>query len=440
MKKKNIANLIMVAIILVIVAAGVLSVGHIQGWFDSADGTQAVLTNIRGIVNIEREGVSYAVNEETVLRTGDKICCASGATAEIRTADGSFMLANRAEIVIADPSSDSFAAEVASGEVFSIAITAAKLSFDDHEVELTDTVALLSVRSGAQTVSVFAGSVSDARSGQTLDWVNGEESVGTLVIQSLNDFAISQLRIANKDMHLCFTNAQLDQLEAERWAEKYGTTPTDPDVTDPTTGTTDPTTGTTDPTTGTTKPTDEPTQPTTKPTVGTEPPVTNPPETTDPPETTSPPETTAPPETTVPPTTESKKTCTITIRCDTILNNWDDLDPSKAGYVPSNGVILPTVTVEFEEGETVFEVLKRVCSKYGIQIEYSWTPMYNSYYIEGINHLYEFDCGSESGWMYKVNGWFPNYGCSSYELEGNETIVWCYTCVGLGADVGGGNW
>ena len=42
--------------------------------------------------------------------------------------------------------------------------------------------------------------------------------------------------------------------------------------------------------------------------------------------------------------------------------------------------------------------------------------------------------------MYKVNGWFPNYGCSSYELEGNETIVWCYTCVGLGADVGGGNW
>ena len=46
------------------------------------------------------------------------------------------------------------------------------------------------------------------------------------------------------------------------------------------------------------------------------------------------------------------------------------------------------------------------------------------------------DCGNESGWMYKVNGWFPNYGCSKYMLEDGDTIVWCYTCNGLGADVG----
>ena len=39
--------------------------------------------------------------------------------------------------------------------------------------------------------------------------------------------------------------------------------------------------------------------------------------------------------------------------------------------------------------------------------------------------------------MYKVNGWFPNYGCSSYYLEDGDTIVWTYTCNGLGADVGG---
>jgi len=64
--------------------------------------------------------------------------------------------------------------------------------------------------------------------------------------------------------------------------------------------------------------------------------------------------------------------------------------------------------------------------------------MYNSYYIEGIGNLYEFDCGPESGWMYKVNGWFPNFGCSSYPLSDGDNIVWCYTCNGLGADVGGG--
>ena len=65
------------------------------------------------------------------------------------------------------------------------------------------------------------------------------------------------------------------------------------------------------------------------------------------------------------------------------------------------------------------------------QLEYSYTPMYGSYYVEGINHLYEFDCGSQSGWMYKVNGWFPNYGCSSYKLKDGDAIVWSYTCTGM---------
>ena len=128
--------------------------------------------------------------------------------------------------------------------------------------------------------------------------------------------------------------------------------------------------------------------------------------------------------------------CTITIVCDTILDNIPNLEPEKAPYVPKDAVILPMTTVSFAKGETVFEVLQKVCAAADIQLEYSWTPLYNSYYIEGINHLYEFDCGFESGWMYKVNEWFPNYGCSAYELKGGEDIVWCFTCNGLGADVG----
>jgi len=123
-----------------------------------------------------------------------------------------------------------------------------------------------------------------------------------------------------------------------------------------------------------------------------------------------------------------------------ILDNRDNLETSKSEFVPENGCILPTVKVELDKNDTVFEVLKEVCEIYKIQLEYSWTPMYESYYIEGINNLYEFDCGYESGRMYKVNGWFPNYGCSSYELKDGDNIVWCYTCVGLGADVGAEGW
>lgn len=130
----------------------------------------------------------------------------------------------------------------------------------------------------------------------------------------------------------------------------------------------------------------------------------------------------------------------MTICCDTILNNLSDLKPEKAEFVPENGIILPMIKVSFNPGETVFDVLQRVCMQQNIQMEYSWTPMYGSYYIEGINNLYEFDCGNESGWMYKVNGWFPNYGVSLYKLESGDQIVFAYTCKGLGTDVGAPEW
>ncbi len=129
-------------------------------------------------------------------------------------------------------------------------------------------------------------------------------------------------------------------------------------------------------------------------------------------------------------------TCTVSIRCDTAIENSDRLEAAKKPYLPKDGCILPAVTVEIEEGESVFEALKHVCDKYGIQLEFSWTPIYNSAYIEGIGYLYEFDCGDESGWIYKVNGVVPNYGCSEFKLRGGETVEWIYSCEGYGADVG----
>ena len=128
--------------------------------------------------------------------------------------------------------------------------------------------------------------------------------------------------------------------------------------------------------------------------------------------------------------------CTITIRCDTVLDNQNLLEKAKVPYVPADGVILPEITVEFTPGENVFQVLQRVCEAADIPLEYSWTPLYDSYYLEGICHLYEFDCGPESGWMYQVNGTFPNYGCSSYEVQPGDSIEWLYSCIGLGADLG----
>lgn len=129
-------------------------------------------------------------------------------------------------------------------------------------------------------------------------------------------------------------------------------------------------------------------------------------------------------------------TCTISISCSTINDNMDLCDSAKADLVPADGWILQPITVTFYEGESVFNVLQRVCKQQKIHMEFENTPIYNSVYIEGINNLYEFDVGELSGWMYKVNEWFPNYGCSRYALKDGDVICWVYTC-DLGRDVGG---
>ena len=127
--------------------------------------------------------------------------------------------------------------------------------------------------------------------------------------------------------------------------------------------------------------------------------------------------------------------CTVTIECSMVLEHMDDLKSGKADIVPADGVLLPETTVAFSEGDTVFDVLQRVCRAQGIHMESTWTPAYNSAYIEGIGNLYEFDCGELSGWMYSVNGVWPDYGCSGYTLHDGDTVVWSYTC-DLGRDVG----
>ena len=138
---------------------------------------------------------------------------------------------------------------------------------------------------------------------------------------------------------------------------------------------------------------------------------------------------------TEPPATEpAAPSCTVSISCTTVLDNWDKLSEAKRSIVPSNGIILGTVTVELQEGDTVFSVLQRVVSDYNIQMEYSVSPLYQTTYIEGLGNLYEKDCGARSGWMFAVNGVFPNYGASDCTVQDGDSIRWLYTC-DLGSDL-----
>jgi len=129
-------------------------------------------------------------------------------------------------------------------------------------------------------------------------------------------------------------------------------------------------------------------------------------------------------------------TVTISISCETLSSDMSKLETeSIRDYIPEDGWILKDVVYQGTTDNTVFDVLNTVCRNNGVHMEFSFTPVYESNYIEGINYLYEFDGGPLSGWMYKVNGWFPNYGCSSYYLRDGDVIEWVYTC-DLGKDVG----
>lgn len=132
---------------------------------------------------------------------------------------------------------------------------------------------------------------------------------------------------------------------------------------------------------------------------------------------------------------DGKLTCSLEIRCDTLLQHLDEMKAGKAALVPENGQLLAETEVEFTAGESVFDVFRRVLREEKLHFEYTDARAYNSVYIEGIGNLYEFDCGPQSGWMYSVNGVYPGLGCSAYTLADGDAIVFSYTC-DLGADLG----
>lgn len=117
--------------------------------------------------------------------------------------------------------------------------------------------------------------------------------------------------------------------------------------------------------------------------------------------------------------------CTISIGCKAALE-CEHLSPSLRQRLPADGWLLPPTEVTVTPGESVFDVLLRVTRQREIAMEFVDAAVYGSAYIEGIGHLYEFDCGGQSGWIYKVNGESPNVGCSDYPVSAGDVIAWEY--------------
>jgi len=104
-------------------------------------------------------------------------------------------------------------------------------------------------------------------------------------------------------------------------------------------------------------------------------------------------------------------------------------------YVRADDVIFHTADAAANIGDSVFDVLLREMQNAGIHMEFRNTPGLGSAYVAGIDNIYEFDAGSLSGWMYRVNGEFFNIGASQHILQAGDVVEWLFT-LDLGRDLG----
>ncbi len=125
-------------------------------------------------------------------------------------------------------------------------------------------------------------------------------------------------------------------------------------------------------------------------------------------------------------------TVSLTVECSTIPDSgkYDE----SLSTVPADGIILATAQYDIISGSTVFELMSSALKSSQVQFDYTGNGVTESVYVKGIDNIYEYDYGDLSGWMYSVNGEYPQQACSEYTLSDGDVVVWSYTC-DLGRDL-----
>ena len=126
---------------------------------------------------------------------------------------------------------------------------------------------------------------------------------------------------------------------------------------------------------------------------------------------------------------------TVLAECSTVLSHMDIIDPAvnPPEVVPEDGVIIARCEVSLPEGATAFDALAAAARKQRVRVDYTGSA-YGTY-VRGIGYVTEFGFGELSGWMYTVNGEFPDVSVSDRVLGSGDVVEFRYTC-DLGRDVG----
>ena len=91
------------------------------------------------------------------------------------------------------------------------------------------------------------------------------------------------------------------------------------------------------------------------------------------------------------------------------------------------------VNSDYKKDISVADLSRDICRELNMPLVFSGVGALA--YVQGINSLFEFDHGPESGWLYSVNGEYQGMGCDAYILQDGDYVEWRYT-LDFGRDLG----
>lgn len=118
----------------------------------------------------------------------------------------------------------------------------------------------------------------------------------------------------------------------------------------------------------------------------------------------------------------------VYVQCSEALSHLDSIDErvNTADVIPENGVVIERCEVWLGEGATAYDALVQAAKEQRVRVDASET-LYGAY-VSAIGHISEFGFGEMSGWLYCVNGEYPEVSCGSFFLSQGDVVEFCYTC------------
>jgi len=86
--------------------------------------------------------------------------------------------------------------------------------------------------------------------------------------------------------------------------------------------------------------------------------------------------------------------------------------------------ILDLTMVELKENDTALGILKRLMKEHKIHMETGGSG--DLEYVKGIDNIYEFDAGPQSGWVFYVNNEMPLESAGKMKVKDGDMVDWVY--------------